>query len=103
MKIYAENPDYYLSAMFAFQFAPRQSPQLCCFYQYIFQLDEEEASDVTVLEYKPRKQIAIKFSKILKAGQKCTLILEYSASLSNTYDGFYNSSYIDKDGTKRYT
>lgn len=84
-------------------FSIHQSHQLCCFYQYIFQLDEEEASDVTVLEYKPRKQIAIKFSKNLIAGQKCTLNLEYSASLSNTYDGLYNSSYIDKDGTKRYS
>uniref|UniRef100_A0A674NZY2 Aminopeptidase n=1 Tax=Takifugu rubripes TaxID=31033 RepID=A0A674NZY2_TAKRU len=66
-----------------------------------FKLGEEDVSDVTVLEYKPRDQIAIKFSKNLKAGQKCNLILEYSASLSNNYNGFYNSSYTDKDGIKR--
>lgn len=66
------------------------------------QLGEEDVSNVTVLEYKPRDQIAIKFSKNLKAGQKCNLILEYSASLSNNYNGFYNSSYTDKDGIKRY-
>lgn len=56
---------------------------------------------VTVLEYKPRQQIAIKFPEELKAGQYCVLTLDYSAKLSNTYSGFYNSSYTDKDGKKR--
>lgn len=65
-------------------------------------MGEEEASEVKILEYKPREQIAIKFPKNLKAGQTCTLTLEYSADLSNSYDGFYNSSYTDKNGTKRY-
>uniref|UniRef100_A0A669D9M4 Leucyl/cystinyl aminopeptidase n=2 Tax=Oreochromis niloticus TaxID=8128 RepID=A0A669D9M4_ORENI len=59
------------------------------------------ASDVTVLEYKPRQQLAVNFSEELKAGQYCVLTMEYSANFSNTYDGFYNSSYIDKDGNKR--
>ncbi|KAM3611336.1 uncharacterized protein V6R79_016809 [Siganus canaliculatus] len=66
-----------------------------------FKLGDREATDVTVLEYKPKDQIAVKFSDELKAGQYCTLTLDYSASLSHTYDGFYNSSYIDKDGNKR--
>uniref|UniRef100_H3DD78 Leucyl/cystinyl aminopeptidase n=1 Tax=Tetraodon nigroviridis TaxID=99883 RepID=H3DD78_TETNG len=66
-----------------------------------FKLGEEEASEVKILEYKPREQIAIKFPKNLKAGQTCALTLDYSANLSNTYDGFYNSSHTDKDGTKR--
>ncbi|CAL8248281.1 unnamed protein product [Merluccius merluccius] len=57
-----------------------------------------QAADVTVLEYKPRQQIAIKFAEELKGNQRCVLTLEYSGNLSNTYDGFYNSSYIDKDG-----
>uniref|UniRef100_A0A665WUI7 Aminopeptidase n=1 Tax=Echeneis naucrates TaxID=173247 RepID=A0A665WUI7_ECHNA len=60
-----------------------------------------KASNVTVLEYKPRDQIAVKFSEKLKRGQHCVLTLEYSAKLSNTYDGFYNSSYTDKNGNKR--
>lgn len=68
-----------------------------------FQLDDGEASDVTMLEYKPRQQIAVKFSEQLKVGQYCVLTLDYSANLSHTYDGFYNSSYTDKDGNKRYT
>uniref|UniRef100_A0A8D3CHC8 Aminopeptidase n=1 Tax=Scophthalmus maximus TaxID=52904 RepID=A0A8D3CHC8_SCOMX len=51
--------------------------------------------------YKLGKQLAIKFSKELKAGQFCVLTLDYSANLSHTYDGFYNSSYTDKNGNKR--
>uniref|UniRef100_A0A3Q4GET6 Leucyl/cystinyl aminopeptidase n=1 Tax=Neolamprologus brichardi TaxID=32507 RepID=A0A3Q4GET6_NEOBR len=57
--------------------------------------------DVTVLEYKPRQQLAVNFSEELKAGQYCVLTMEYSANFSNAYDGFYNSSYIDEDGNKR--
>ncbi|XP_071338885.1 leucyl-cystinyl aminopeptidase isoform X2 [Trachinotus anak] len=66
-----------------------------------FKLGDGEASDLTVLEYKPRQQIAVKFSEDLKTGQNCVLTLDYSAKLSHTYDGFYNSSYTDKDGNKR--
>ncbi|XP_056129079.1 leucyl-cystinyl aminopeptidase isoform X2 [Lampris incognitus] len=63
-------------------------------------LDDNTSIDVTVLEYKPRQQIAVKFTEELKAGQHCVLTLDYSANLSHNYDGFYNSSYTDKSGTK---
>uniref|UniRef100_A0A3P8U1K9 Aminopeptidase n=1 Tax=Amphiprion percula TaxID=161767 RepID=A0A3P8U1K9_AMPPE len=66
-----------------------------------FKLGDGEVKDVTVLEYKPRQQLAVKFSEELKAGQYCVLTLDYSATLSHTYDGFYNSSYTDKDGNRR--
>ncbi|XP_054466958.1 leucyl-cystinyl aminopeptidase isoform X2 [Anoplopoma fimbria] len=66
-----------------------------------FKLGDGEAREVTVLEYKPRQQIAFQFSEELKTGQECVLTLDYSASLSHTYDGFYNSSYTDKDRKKR--
>lgn len=66
-----------------------------------FKLGDAEPTAVTVLEYKPRQQIAVKFQEELKAGQHCVLTLEYFANLSYTYDGFYKSSYIDKDGNKR--
>ncbi|XP_053182010.1 leucyl-cystinyl aminopeptidase isoform X2 [Scomber japonicus] len=66
-----------------------------------FKLGDGKARDVTVLEYKPRQQIAIKFPEDLKVGQHCVLTLDYFANLSHTYDGFYNSSYTDKDGNKR--
>ncbi|XP_019956595.2 leucyl-cystinyl aminopeptidase [Paralichthys olivaceus] len=65
-----------------------------------FKLGDGEANDVTILEYKPRQQIAIKFSAELKSDQYCVLTLDYSANFSQTYDGFYNSSYTDKDGNK---
>lgn len=58
---------------------------------------------MTILEYKPREQIAIKFPSDLQVGQHCQLTLDFEAKLSNTYDGFYNSSYTDKDGNRRYT
>ncbi|KAI3372895.1 hypothetical protein L3Q82_023352, partial [Scortum barcoo] len=63
-------------------------------------LGDGEAKDVTVLEYKPNQQIAVRLSEEQKAGQYCVLTLDYSANLSHTYDGFYNSSYTDKDGKK---
>ncbi|CAN9513289.1 unnamed protein product [Ophioblennius macclurei] len=66
-----------------------------------FKLGDGEAREETVLEYKPKQQLALKFSEELQAGQRCVLTLDYSAALSHTYDGFYNSSYTDKDGTKR--
>ncbi|XP_069565514.1 leucyl-cystinyl aminopeptidase isoform X1 [Brachyistius frenatus] len=66
-----------------------------------FKLGDGQVHDVTVLEFKPKQQLAVKFSEELKAGQHCVLTLDYSAKLSHTYDGFYNSSYSDKDGNKR--
>lgn len=75
----------------------------CELIRPLFQLGEGVSKAVTVLEYLPRQQIAVQFSEDLKAGQSCVLTLEYSANLSHSYDGFYNSSYTDKDGNKRYT
>uniref|UniRef100_A0AAX7UJP9 Aminopeptidase n=1 Tax=Astatotilapia calliptera TaxID=8154 RepID=A0AAX7UJP9_ASTCA len=66
-----------------------------------FKLGDGQASDVTILEYKPRQQLAVNFSEELKAGQYCVLTMEYSANFSNAYDGFYKSFYIDKDRNKR--
>ncbi|XP_035021402.1 leucyl-cystinyl aminopeptidase [Hippoglossus stenolepis] len=70
------------------------------FTKSTFKLGDGEASDVTILEYKPKQQIAVKLSAELKAGQYCVLTLDYTANLSHTYGGFYNSSYTDKDGNK---
>uniref|UniRef100_A0A672I6U9 Aminopeptidase n=1 Tax=Salarias fasciatus TaxID=181472 RepID=A0A672I6U9_SALFA len=66
-----------------------------------FKLGDGDARDETILEYRNNEQIAVKFSEELQAGQRCVLTLDYSAALSHTYGGFYNSSYIDKDGNKR--
>uniref|UniRef100_A0A674F2R4 Aminopeptidase n=1 Tax=Salmo trutta TaxID=8032 RepID=A0A674F2R4_SALTR len=66
-----------------------------------FQVGEGKSVEVKVLEYKPWQQIAVSFPEDLKEGQVCVLTLDYTASLSHTYDGFYNSSYNDKTGAKR--
>ncbi|XP_077418111.1 leucyl-cystinyl aminopeptidase [Vanacampus margaritifer] len=65
-----------------------------------FKLGDGEASDVTILENRQMEQIAVKFPEDLKAGQPCVLTLDYTANLSDTYNGFYNSSYTDPDGNK---
>uniref|UniRef100_A0A8C6PQW3 Leucyl and cystinyl aminopeptidase n=1 Tax=Nothobranchius furzeri TaxID=105023 RepID=A0A8C6PQW3_NOTFU len=59
-----------------------------------FKLGDEPPHDVTVLESKPRQQIAVKFEEELKVGQLCVLTLDYFANFSHTYDGFYNSSVL---------
>lgn len=56
--------------------------------------------EVTLSEYKPWQQIAVRDVQ-LKKGQQSTLKLSYTANLSNSYDGFYNSSYLDTTGTRR--
>nr|XP_046203096.1 leucyl-cystinyl aminopeptidase isoform X3 [Oncorhynchus gorbuscha] len=66
-----------------------------------FQVGEGKSFEVKVLEYKPWQQIAVSFPGDLKEGQVCVLTLDYTAILSHTYDGFYNSSYNDKTGAKR--
>ncbi len=60
-----------------------------------------EGKEVHFLEYKPWQQIAIKLPKDLKKGQY-VLDINYKANLSSSYDGFYNSSYVDTNGIKRY-
>ncbi|XP_053510304.1 leucyl-cystinyl aminopeptidase [Ictalurus furcatus] len=57
--------------------------------------------EVKILEYQPWQQIAIKLSEDLKKGQKYVLNINYSANLSSSYDGFYNSSYTDTSGKRR--
>ncbi|XP_051551970.1 leucyl-cystinyl aminopeptidase-like [Myxocyprinus asiaticus] len=59
-----------------------------------------ESKEVKILEYKPWQQIAIKFPEDLKKGQY-VLKIDYTANFSSSYDGFYNSSYVDTTGTKR--
>lgn len=70
---------------------------------HLFQLGDGQTVDVTVLERNIQQQIAVKFEAELEAEQLCVLTLDYSANFSNAYDGFYNSSYTDKDGEKRCT
>ncbi|KTG44603.1 hypothetical protein cypCar_00001090 [Cyprinus carpio] len=59
-----------------------------------------DGKEVHFLEYKPWQQIAFKFPEDLKKGQY-VLNITYTANLSSSYDGFYNSSYVDTNGIKR--
>ncbi|XP_051950921.1 leucyl-cystinyl aminopeptidase-like [Xyrauchen texanus] len=59
-----------------------------------------DGKEVKILEYKPWQQIAIKFPDDLKKGQY-VLNINYTANFSSSYDGFYNSSYVDTTGAKR--
>uniref|UniRef100_A0A673M0R8 Leucyl-cystinyl aminopeptidase-like n=1 Tax=Sinocyclocheilus rhinocerous TaxID=307959 RepID=A0A673M0R8_9TELE len=59
-----------------------------------------EGKEVHFLEYKPWQQIAFKFPEDLKKGQY-VLNINYTANLSSSFDGFYNSSYVDTNGIKR--
>uniref|UniRef100_A0A673M4G9 Aminopeptidase n=1 Tax=Sinocyclocheilus rhinocerous TaxID=307959 RepID=A0A673M4G9_9TELE len=53
-----------------------------------------EGKEVHFLEYKPWQQIAFKFPEDLKKGQY-VLNINYTANLSSSFDGFYNSSYFE--------
>ncbi|XP_056602424.1 leucyl-cystinyl aminopeptidase isoform X1 [Triplophysa dalaica] len=59
-----------------------------------------QGKEVKILEYKPWQQIAIKFPEDLQKGVYVLNII-YTANLSTSYDGFYNSSYVDTTGAKR--
>ncbi|XP_028661568.1 leucyl-cystinyl aminopeptidase [Erpetoichthys calabaricus] len=55
-----------------------------------------------MLEYKPWNQIALVFPEDLQKGQTCIVEIEFSANLSDTYSGFYKSSYKNKNGEIRW-
>lgn len=61
-----------------------------------------QGKKVTILRYTDWQQIAIKFPENLTKGKEYALYIEYSANFSTSYDGFYNSSYTDTTGEKRY-
>lgn len=60
-----------------------------------------QGKEVKILEYRPWQQIAVKLPEELKKGQSYVLNISYSANLSSSYDGFYNSSYTDTSGKRR--
>ncbi|XP_066470721.1 endoplasmic reticulum aminopeptidase 1 [Tiliqua scincoides] len=54
--------------------------------------------EVTVLEYPPFEQIALMASEPLRIGQNYYINIEYSANLSDSFHGFYKSSYKTPEG-----
>ncbi|KAM9138605.1 endoplasmic reticulum aminopeptidase 1 [Pangshura tecta] len=60
--------------------------------------NEEE---VMVLEYPPFEQIALLAAFPLHVGQNYTVSIEYSANLSESFHGFYKSTYRTQEGEVR--
>lgn len=54
--------------------------------------------EVTVLEYPPFEQIAVMTPESLQTGQNYIISIEYSANLSDSFRGFYKSTYKTPEG-----
>ncbi|XP_074138121.1 endoplasmic reticulum aminopeptidase 1 isoform X2 [Sminthopsis crassicaudata] len=63
--------------------------------------DKTAEQPVTVLEYPPNEQIALLANKPLLMGHQYIVKIEYSAFLSETFHGFYKSSYRTQKGEVR--
>ncbi|KAL8203602.1 UNVERIFIED_CONTAM: Endoplasmic reticulum aminopeptidase 1, partial [Gekko kuhli] len=56
---------------------------------------------VTVSEYPPFEQIALLTDEPLRAGKNYSIVTEYSANLSDSFHGFYKSTYRTPEGEVR--
>ncbi|KAF6356856.1 endoplasmic reticulum aminopeptidase 1 [Rhinolophus ferrumequinum] len=54
-----------------------------------------------VLEYPPHEQIALLAPEPLVVGLPYTIVIEYTGNLSETFHGFYKSTYRTKEGEER--
>ncbi|KAM6229993.1 endoplasmic reticulum aminopeptidase 1 [Porphyrio hochstetteri] len=59
------------------------------------------AREASVLEHQPLEQMALLLDEPLRAGHNYTLRLQYHANLSESFHGFYQSSYSTRDGERR--
>ncbi|OXB66902.1 hypothetical protein ASZ78_013563 [Callipepla squamata] len=57
--------------------------------------------DVKVLEMRPREQLALLAAQPLCAGHRYTVSIQYAANLSDTFRGFYKSTYRTQEGEVR--
>lgn len=58
--------------------------------------------DVRLLRHPPREQLALLATEPLCAGHNYTLRIQYSANLSDSFHGFYKSTYRTQEGELRY-
>ncbi|XP_043844093.1 endoplasmic reticulum aminopeptidase 1 [Dromiciops gliroides] len=63
--------------------------------------DNRAEQQLTVLEYLPWEQIALLADKPLLIGRQYIVTIEYAAPLSETFHGFYKSSYRTQKGEVR--
>lgn len=55
-----------------------------------------------LLEYTGAQQIYIEIKDKFRKRHNYTLMIRYTSKLGREYEGFYVSSYINKDGDRRY-
>ncbi|XP_062455983.1 endoplasmic reticulum aminopeptidase 1-like isoform X2 [Rhea pennata] len=59
------------------------------------------AQEVRVLEHLPLEQVALLATEPLRPGHSYTVTIHYSANISESFHGFYKSTYRTKDGELR--
>lgn len=73
----------------------------CCF-QVVEKLPGENLSITRFLEYPPFQQIYLEVKERFRKKVNYSLTMKFNSKLSLELEGFYLSSYINKDGEKRY-
>ncbi|KAG8511649.1 Endoplasmic reticulum aminopeptidase 1, partial [Galemys pyrenaicus] len=63
--------------------------------------EEQPEKPLRVLEYLPHEQIALLAPEPLVAGLRYTVTIDYAGNLSETFHGFYKSTYRTKEGEVR--
>lgn len=64
--------------------------------------ERQSEEPLTVLEYPPHEQIALLAPEPLVVGLPYTVVIEYAGNLSESFHGFYKSTYRTKEGELRY-
>ncbi|XP_074993395.1 endoplasmic reticulum aminopeptidase 1 [Calonectris borealis] len=59
------------------------------------------AQEARVLEHQPLEQVALLTAEPLRAGHSYTLVVQYLANLSESFHGFYKSTYRTREGELR--
>lgn len=63
--------------------------------------ERQSEEPLRVLEYPPHEQIALLAPEPLVVGLPYTIVIEYAGNLSETFHGFYKSTYRTKEGEVR--
>lgn len=64
--------------------------------------ERQSEEPLRVLEYPPHEQIALLAPEPLVVGLPYTIVIEYAGNLSESFHGFYKSTYRTKEGEVRY-
>lgn len=64
--------------------------------------ERQSEEPLRVLEYPPQEQIALLAPEPLVVGLPYTIVIDYAGNLSESFYGFYKSTYRTKEGEVRY-